>query len=111
MVPCQLIDGIGRCCASDTETTGNYQKTTWFDGRWQPLLTREEDTGNAASLRYVRRTFDSDSRETFEQRIADYDREFAGGDVPRPPHWSGFRLVPRRIEFWQDREYRLHRVP
>lgn len=49
-----------------------------------------------------------DSRATFMNRYADMKAEFEGIDVPRPPHWSGFRLVPRRIEFWQDREYRLH---
>ena len=49
-----------------------------------------------------------DSRATFMNRYADMKAEFEGIDVPRPPHWSGFRLVPRRIEFWQDREHRLH---
>lgn len=49
-----------------------------------------------------------DSRATFMNRYADMKAEFEGWDVPRPPHWSGFRLVPRRIEFWQDREHRLH---
>jgi pyridoxamine 5'-phosphate oxidase len=49
-----------------------------------------------------------DSRETFERRFAETDARFAGGPVPRPPHWSGFRLTPRAIEFWLDRPHRLH---
>ncbi|MEL6876061.1 MAG: pyridoxamine 5'-phosphate oxidase [Pseudomonadota bacterium] len=49
-----------------------------------------------------------DRRETFEARFAAMKEKFAGGDVPRPPHWSGYRLEPHRFEFWQDREHRLH---
>ncbi len=49
-----------------------------------------------------------DRRETFEARFAAMKAKFAGGDVPRPPHWSGYRLEPQRFEFWQDREHRLH---
>ena len=49
-----------------------------------------------------------DSRETFEARFADVAARFEGGDVPRPPHWGGYRLMPRAIEFWQDRAHRLH---
>ena len=48
------------------------------------------------------------SRDVFMSRYADALARFEGGPVPRPPHWSGFRVMPERIEFWQDREHRLH---
>ena len=43
-----------------------------------------------------------------ERRLEEAERRFAGGPVPRPPHWSGFRLAPERIEFWRNRPSRLH---
>lgn len=49
-----------------------------------------------------------DARETLIQRVKSFEEEFAGRDVPRPPHWSGFRLSPVSIEFWQEGESRLH---
>ena len=49
-----------------------------------------------------------DSRDTFEARFTDMQARFAGQDVPRPPRWSGWRVTPSAIEFWQDREHRLH---
>lgn len=49
-----------------------------------------------------------DRRETFETRFEEMQHRFEGNDVPRPPHWGGYRLFPDRIEFWSDRPHRLH---
>jgi pyridoxamine 5'-phosphate oxidase len=47
-------------------------------------------------------------RASLEQRFADADRRFPRDDVPRPPHWGGYRVVPSAFEFWQGRPSRLH---
>lgn len=47
-------------------------------------------------------------RALLEQRLAAATARYAEGDVPRPPHWSGWLVTPTAIEFWEDREYRLH---
>jgi len=49
-----------------------------------------------------------ESRFDLEKRIAEFAAKFGIGRVPRPDHWSGFRVVPRRIEFWADKPFRLH---
>jgi pyridoxamine 5'-phosphate oxidase len=49
-----------------------------------------------------------ESRLAFEKAIALHGARYALGTVPRPPHWSGYRIVPIRMEFWQDRPFRLH---
>ena len=49
-----------------------------------------------------------DARATFEARYEEARARFEGGEVPRPPHWGGYRVAPSAIEFWQDREHRLH---
>lgn len=48
------------------------------------------------------------SRETFQARVADAEARFGAGAVPRPPGWSGLRVVPDRFEFWYGAQFRLH---
>ena len=49
-----------------------------------------------------------DSRFHLEKRIAEFTAKFGVGKVPRPEHWSGFRIVPSKVEFWSDKPFRLH---
>jgi pyridoxamine 5'-phosphate oxidase len=65
---------------------------------------RESQIGAWASLQ----SRPLDARESFEARIAEMTARFDGVPVPRPPRWSGWRVTPEQIEFWQDRDNRLH---
>ena len=49
-----------------------------------------------------------DSRETLERRVAELDERYADAQIPLPEAWGGFRLMPKRFEFWQHRTNRLH---
>jgi pyridoxamine 5'-phosphate oxidase len=49
-----------------------------------------------------------EGRLAFEREVARYTAKYAIGTVPRPEHWSGYRVVPQEIEFWQERPFRLH---
>lgn len=49
-----------------------------------------------------------ESRLAFEKAVASYTAKYPIGVIPRPPNWSGFRVVPLTFEFWHDRPYRLH---
>jgi pyridoxamine 5'-phosphate oxidase len=47
-------------------------------------------------------------RAQLEQRLATFEAKYPGEDIPRPPDWSGYRVIPERFEFWQGMEFRLH---
>jgi pyridoxamine 5'-phosphate oxidase len=47
-------------------------------------------------------------RAELEQRLQEYETKYPGEDIPRPPYWSGFRVVAERFEFWQNMPFRLH---
>jgi pyridoxamine 5'-phosphate oxidase len=47
-------------------------------------------------------------RGELEHRLAECERRYPGDEIPRPPYWSGYRVVPHRFEFWQDMPFRLH---
>ncbi|MFC2099166.1 pyridoxamine 5'-phosphate oxidase [Bacteroidota bacterium] len=49
-----------------------------------------------------------DSRESLDRALHMRETEFTGKEIPRPPHWGGYRLVPDRLEFWISRENRMH---
>ena len=49
-----------------------------------------------------------ESRFALEKAVAKFTAKYGLGKVPRPPHWSGFQLIPQEIEFWHDRPFRLH---
>ncbi|WP_026318861.1 pyridoxamine 5'-phosphate oxidase [Amorphus coralli] len=49
-----------------------------------------------------------EGRFALEKAVARYTAKFGIGEIPRPPHWSGFRITPLQIEFWHDRPFRLH---
>lgn len=86
-----------------------------IEGTVEPVTAEEADTYFASRPRESqigawasKQSATLDSRETFDKQIAFYENKFEGIDVPRPPHWSGFRVVPEMIEFWYGAQFRLH---
>ena len=86
-----------------------------IEGRVEQVTDREADNYFASRPRMSQigawaseQSATLPSRDEFDRRIAEFEARFAGGPVPRPPHWSGFRVMPDRMEFWYGAEYRLH---
>lgn len=73
------------------------------DAYWQ-TRPRESQLGAWAS----EQSAVLESRRVLEARVREAETRFLGAEVPRPRHWTGVRLEPRSIEFWQDGRYRLH---
>jgi len=85
------------------------------EGAVQPVSADEADEYYASRARgsrigawASRQSTQLDSYDTLVQRVREYEDKFGEGDIPRPPFWSGFRVVPERIEFWFGRPSRLH---
>jgi pyridoxamine 5'-phosphate oxidase len=81
------------------EQVGDAEADSYFESR-----SRESQIGSWASDQ----SRPLESRGLFERRYEEMRARFEGEPVPRPPRWSGFRLIPERIEFWSDRPHRLH---
>lgn len=85
------------------------------EGKVQPVTAEEADSYFASRPRISQigawaslQSRPLEGRFELERRVAEFTAKFGLGDIPRPPHWSGFRVVPRAMEFWHDRPFRLH---
>jgi pyridoxamine 5'-phosphate oxidase len=85
------------------------------EGRVEPVTSAEADAYFQSRARDSRlgawasdQSRPLDRRETLETRHREMALRYPGEEIPRPPNWSGFRLVPSRIEFWLDQPFRLH---
>lgn len=93
----------------------SLERQVHVEGRVRPVSSREADAYHASRGRrsqvgahVSQQSRPLDSRRTLERAVADFEAAWEGKDIPRPEHWSGFRVVPDRWEFWQGQPSRLH---
>jgi pyridoxamine 5'-phosphate oxidase len=93
----------------------SLQRQVRIRGAVEPVSEEEADAYFASRSRMAqigawasKQSAALESRLAFEKAIARFTGKFAIGTVPRPPNWSGYRVVPIEIEFWQERPFRLH---
>jgi pyridoxamine 5'-phosphate oxidase len=84
-------------------------------GNVEPVTPEEADAYFASRARMSRigawasrQSEPLESRFALEKAVARYTAKYPAGEVPRPPHWSGFRIVPAELEFWREGAFRLH---
>jgi pyridoxamine 5'-phosphate oxidase len=107
------IDGASK--AALTFYWKTLQRQVRARGTVEPVSAEEADAYFASRSRMAqigawasKQSSPLESRMAFEKAIARYTAKFGISTVPRPPFWSGYRLMPQEIEFWQERLYRLH---
>ncbi len=86
-----------------------------IEGKVEKVSAKEADDYFASRRRgsqigawASKQSCDIESDAEFQARIAQITEDFAGQEISRPPFWSGFRVVPQKIEFWQEGEFRIH---
>jgi pyridoxamine 5'-phosphate oxidase len=112
-VKAQELDGVRK--AALTFYWKTLQRQVRVRGNVEAVSAEEADAYFATRSRMAqigawasKQSSPLESRMAFEKAIARNAAKFAIGTVPRPPFWSGYRVVPQEIEFWQERLYRLH---
>lgn len=110
----------GRQLAANPQTSLVFwwrenEQQVLIEGRANPVTGDEADAyfasrprGSQIGAWASKQSTELDSRQTLVDRVAELEAQYEGRKIPRPPHWSGYRVDPDRVEFWYGREFRLH---